>query len=141
MSSTGLLIGAVFLQGAFPDIIFSASPRNIDAIPSGLAMAQSYSSSAAASGSQQSQQPYVRHISHGEISPRSGEGQSPVPQHSMQGSTSFHWDIIKATGGNLTLSPTATLRQTLAGPAFEAFVFDDTTDGSGCTSPGSSRHW
>lgn len=138
MSSTGLLIGAVFLQGAFPNILFSASPRPRDAIPSGLAIAQPFTS-VMVSSSSHSQSATRQNVPQG-ASAHDDSTQSLMNQRLMQSGFHYHSSIPKAYSDE-PLSPTMVLRQTLAGAVLDPFLLDDTTDGSGCTSPGSTRTW
>lgn len=135
--STGLLIGAVFLQDAFPDILSSGPPRPRHAIPSGVTMAVPPSSFVVSASSQS--QSIVRQVSQGS-SAHGPPGHSRASQQLVQNESHYPSGNMKAYSDELC-SPTAMLRQNLANAAFDPFVFEDTTDGSGCTSPGSTRPW
>ncbi|THH03416.1 hypothetical protein EW145_g6278 [Phellinidium pouzarii] len=131
LSSTGLLIGAVFLNNAFPEFLLSDLPHPGGAVPSGLPTAQPYSSMVSSSIHSSSPEAEASRTSLG-----AGHDLTPPPPLSQL----FSHGVSKGQMEG-PISQTPALHQALAGVPFDWSFSDDTTDGSGNTSPGSSRAW
>ncbi|EJC98209.1 uncharacterized protein FOMMEDRAFT_143305 [Fomitiporia mediterranea MF3/22] len=165
-ASMGLLIGAVFLNTPFPDFmgLFSGGAGggpSANAVPSGLPFAAPTSLDYTFAAS-----PYGAPITDpntgaGPNAPGSGPGAGPGPQqqgqvHYRGGSPTYYTaqpSFAMAPGGANAYYSTkpqmdgfanandGSLRAALAAAPFDWSMFDDTTDGSGSTSPGSTRTW
>ncbi|KAI5118494.1 hypothetical protein M0805_003525 [Coniferiporia weirii] len=131
-SSTGLLIGAIFLHNAFPEFLLSDSPRPGGLLPSGLPTGLPYPGELSPS--------IRRPLSEPSPASRSANhGAMPSPQLAQFGAPQLSNYPKGYTEGPTSQPPN--LHQALVAAAFDLSFFDDTTDGSGNTSPGSSRAW
>ncbi|KAH8106538.1 hypothetical protein DFH11DRAFT_1227426 [Phellopilus nigrolimitatus] len=132
-SSTGLLVGTIFLYSSFPEFVLSKSQRPGSAMPS----AKSYSGISPTLsiprpllGSGASSHPH---------SPRHSTT-PPLPQHTHS-ARGPHVPSSTKSSSSIRHSPSFELRQALVAVPFDWPLFEGPTDDSGSTSAGSSRVW
>lgn len=129
-SSTGLLVGAIFLDEPFPDFIFNDASHPATAIPAGLPSAYPYPQAFPASASG---------VSPSSVSPAQ-RAMSPGPQRFYQAQYDYSaYQYASKPPPNRPFSPLPLSRQPQSDPAFNWPYIEDTSDGSGHTSPGTTH--
>ena len=132
-SSDGLLVGAIFLDEPFPDFLFSDTSRPSTAIPAGLPSAYPYPQAfpSAAPGSCSSSASPTRRT------------MSPGPQQHLY-QAQYNFNMLAAYQNaakpppDRPFSPLPLSRQPQIESGFIWPYIDDTSDGSGHTSPGTT---
>lgn len=160
-SSSGLLTGAVFLTENFPNFLFSTSGSSGSRRGPSSASEQAHSGRSqplSPSASNQNQGPNSVYMNTGS-SPSSGSQGDQISAHmdyghaqvfvTGQGQGPFIANERLTMGGTThgmvadyckpQTQPYFELHQALTGASIDWSMFDDTTDGSGSTSPGSIR--
>lgn len=128
-SSTGLLVGAVFLESSFPDFVTFDTSRPTGVVTTGLSSTPSYQTRPA-------------YESHSLLDSPGQAPENPTPQGSHVRRRYDHTSFGDTKPpGNRQLPPHSLSGFPEAAALFNWPFFEDTSDGSGNTSPGSTHTW